>query len=276
MMSALAKSWKEDWHWFALLTITVLINLPMLAPTLLFSNDTLHSLIFFHFAYADLVLNDEIPRWLPNMGFGTSFDFNLFNTIQPTDYVMMAVGWLCGARDSLLLFKISVILCQGVLVLGLYLLSRKFFSSMLTVWMVCLGSLLTTSWMFCLPWSLTAYYMVPLELWFLLRFMESKNPAHLWLAGLTEGVSLLGTIPYIAPLHLFIVLAFLVPFLCRDPGLWRTFVNWRNFVHPLFFLLCGYMLLLVLWIRGIDVVWMSPNRDPESGRVSLSPFLGGG
>ena len=145
---------------------------------------------------------------------------------------------------------------------------------MLTVWMVCLGGLLTTSWIFCTPWSLTAFYLLPLVLWFVLRFLESKNPAHLWLAGLTEGVSLLGTVPYIAPLHLFIVLVFLVPFLCREPGLYRTFLNWRNFIHPLFFAFVGYYVLIGTWISGIDAVWTAPGRDFDTGNVPLNTFLG--
>jgi hypothetical protein len=291
----MTNSWKEDWHWFALLSITVLVNIPMLSPTLLFSNDTLHALIFFHFTYANLFLHNEIPNWIPYLAYGSTFDFYLFNTIQPTDYVVMAFGWLCGIRDSLLLYKISLILTQGILILGLYLLSRKLFTSlyyfsphtpcaehrtrsvratMPAVWMVCLGGLLTTNWMFCSPWSLTSYYMVPLVLWFVLRFLESKNPAHLWMAGLVEGLSLLGTIPYIAPIHLLIVVSFLVPILCREPGLFRTFVSWRNFVHPLFFVFCGYYLLLGTWINGLDLAWLAPGRDPETGNVPLDMFLG--
>ena len=118
----MATSWKKDWHWFALLALTFLVNVPMLSPTLLFANDSLHSLIFFHFAYSELVMNGAVPRWLAYLSFGVPFDFNLFNTIQPTDYVMIAVGWLCGIKDSLLLYKFSLILSQGFLVLGLYLL----------------------------------------------------------------------------------------------------------------------------------------------------------
>ena len=170
MMTTPAKSWQMDWHWFALLALTVLINMPMLSPELLFSNDTLHAFIFFHFAYTDLILYDEVPRWIPYLGFGATFDFNLWNTIQPSDYFVMAVGWLCGVRDTLLLYKWSLILSQCFLVLGLYLLSRRFFTSMLTVWMVCLGGLMTTTWMFCAPWCLTSFYLTPLVLWCLLRF----------------------------------------------------------------------------------------------------------
>ena len=268
------KSWKADWHWFALLAITILINVPMLSPKLLFTIDTLHAFTFFHFAYSELLLHDEVPRWIPYLGFGTTFDFNLWNTIQPADYVTMAVGWLFGVRDTLLLYKVSLILCQCFLMLGLYLLSRKCFTSMLTVWLVCLGGLLTTNSIFSSPWSLTAYYLVPLVLWFVLRFMESKNPAHLWLAGLTEGLALLGTVPYIAPLHLFIVAAFLVPWLCREPGLVRDFVNWRNFVHPLFFAFVAFYLLIGTWIMGIDVFWMVSGRDSATGNVPLETFLG--
>ena len=273
-MTAGTTSWQEKWHWFALLSLTFLVNVPMLSPTLFFSNDTLHAFIFFHFAYSELLVHNELPRWLPYLGYGTPFDFNLWNTIAPTDYVMMAAGWLCGVTDALLLFKISLILSQGVLVVGLYLLSRRLFTSMMTVWMVCLGGLLTTTWMLCSPWSLTSYYMVPLVLWFLLRFVDSRQPAQLWLAGLAEGLSLLGTVPYIAPLHLLIVLAFLMPFLCREPGLARAFVNWRNFIHPLFFAFVGYFVLLGTWIAGMDVVWLSPGRDAVTGNVPLPTFLG--
>jgi len=131
--------------WLSLLLITLLLNVPFLSPRLVFLHDTLSSFAFFQFAYSDLFLHDEFPKWIPLMGYGIPFDFNLFSTLLPTDYVMMAVGWLLGVHDAPLLFKLSLLLSQGIFVLGLDLLTGRLFASRLAVWMVCLGALLTNS-----------------------------------------------------------------------------------------------------------------------------------
>ena len=115
----------EAWNWFALLAVTILVNVPMLSPRLVFANDTLHNFVMFQYAYGELFFHNDFPRWIPAMGYGIPFDMNLLDSMQPSHFVMMGVGWLLGMRDAMLLFKLSMILSQAFLLLGLFLFARK-------------------------------------------------------------------------------------------------------------------------------------------------------
>ena len=101
------------------------------------------------------------------------------------------------------------------------------------------------SWTWSIQWNLTSDYMLPWVLWFLLRFLETGKPAQLWLAGMVEMLSLLGTIPYIVPVHFLILLTFLC---CWRPSFFPLLLRWRNFVHPLFFVFAGCACLLGFYV----------------------------
>jgi len=263
-----------DKHLLALLVFTFLINIPLLSPQVVFLHDTLNNFIFFHFTYSELYLNHEFPLWVPLYAYGIPIDQNLLFNLQPTDYVAMIVGLIFRMEDALLLFKLSAILSQTIFVLGLYLLARRLTSSLFVVWMVCLGGLLTNSWFYNSLLNFTVFYLLPLVFYFLIRFLESGKAMDLWLAGLIEVLSLLGTITYVAPLHLLMVLAFLVPCCVREPRCLWLFMRWRIFVHPLFFVFVLATLLIGDFSLGVgrEVTLLTMGRDSRTGTVSLLDF----
>src|SRR6478609_3230322 len=85
--------------------LVVLANVPFLSPSLVFVHDTQSKLHSFHYVYSQLFFDGEIPRWVPTIYYGLTADLFLF-AMQPVDWVMMALGWLLGVRDALVLFKI--------------------------------------------------------------------------------------------------------------------------------------------------------------------------
>src|SRR5271156_1885519 len=93
-------------HLLAILAITILINIPFLSPRLVFAHDTLNHVIYFHFGYSELFFHNDFPKWNPLTACGLPFDLDLLAQL-PTDYVAMAIGWLLGIPDAMLLFKIS-------------------------------------------------------------------------------------------------------------------------------------------------------------------------
>ena len=262
-----------DGNLLALLFITALANVPFLSPNLVFTHDTLNNFIFFQFAYSELFLHSSLPRWIPLMGYGIPFDFNLMSSLLPSDYVLMAGGWLFGIRDVLLLSKLSMVLSQCFFILGLYLLGRRVFTLMMSVWMVCLGALFTNAWLANCLLTFTVFYLLPLVLYFLLLFLQSEKPVYLWLAALVEIASLPGTLGYIAPIHLFIIVAFLVPFFCHEPGKIALFWRRSTWLHPLFFVFSFFLLIVGLIIFGMDAALLSVFRDQRTGNVALDVFL---
>ena len=257
-----------------LLTITVLANVPFLSPEVVFAHDTLHKFAIFHYVYSHLYFFGEFPRWIPVLAYGIPADYHLFLQ-QPTDLIVMLLGRLLNLTDALLLFKIGTILSQCIFAFGLLLLSERCYRSRLTVFLVCVGAVLTNSWLTQMAYTLGVGYLIPLVLYFLLRFMEDKAPAHLWTAAILETYSLFGVAPYVAPIHLLILVTFSSVFMLKDRSLILDFCRWRNFVHPLFFVFAGFLLLLGRFllesVQGLDII--DAHRDPESGNLYLWAFL---
>src|SRR5206468_378879 len=102
----------------------------------------------------------------------------------------------------------------------------------------------------------------------------SKASVHLWTAAMLETYSAIGMAPYVAPVHLLVLIAFVIPFLLREPTLFLDFFRWRNFVHPLFFVFVAFAVCLVLFVmgsfRGLDII--DEERDPVTGNVTLADF----
>ncbi len=264
---------KTAWHLVLLTAITFLVNVPFFSPRLVFVHDTLDNFIYFHYTYSDVYCQGEFPRWVPWLGYGMPYDFHIFDALLPTHYVAMASGWLFGVKDALLLFKLSMFLSQLLFVLGLYALSNKLCSSRLAVWAICLGALLTNAWLHNCLLNFTIFYLLPLVLYWLLEFFETARPGYLWAAGIVEALSLLGTLSYIAPLHLLILVAFVLAYACRDSSRALLLVRWRNFVHPLFFVFAVLLALQDCLVFGMDAEIIAPGRDPLTGNVRFDEFL---
>ena len=256
-----------------MLLLTVLLNLPMLSPRVVFVHDTLNNLIYFDFTYSGLLHHHSFPKWIPALGYGVPFDLHLFATMQPTNGVVMLAGWALGANNTLLLYKLSMILSQGIFVLGLYLLARRLYNSMLIVWMVCLGAVLTNSWMHSCVLNFTIFYMLPLVLYLLIRFFDTGHPKYLWSAALVETLSLYGTLSYIAPVHLLILGTFVLPCFWNQPKSLLLFVRWQTFAHPLFFAFVGFASMTAALVLGLDTVLLSPDREGNVGMVPFHNFI---
>ena len=256
-----------------LLLTTLLANLPMLSPRFVFVHDTLHKFCCFHYLYSHLFFFDELPKWIPFICYGIPCDWDLW-VMHPTDLLCMGAGWCLGVTDALLLFKLAMIVIQLIYVCGFFLLCRRCFHSLLTVFLVCMGAILTNSWFFQYGFILGNVYLLPLVLYFLLRFLESRQPTDLWIAGIVETYSFMG-IAYAVPVHVLILIAFMLPFLGRAPSILRVFLSWRTYVHPLFALLVCFQVMVGLFVFGIfqGQAIIDDMRDPATGVMSLAGFL---
>ncbi len=256
-----------------MLLVTVLLNVPMLSDRVVFVHDTLNNLIYFDFTYSELLHHHDYPRWIPVLVYGVPFDLHLFSTIQPTDTVVMLTGLVCGANDTLLLYKLSMILSQGIFVLGLFLLARRLYTSMLVTWMVCLGAVLTNSWMHSCLLNFTIFYMLPLVLFLLIRFFDTGRPRYLWSAALVETLSLYGTLSYIAPVHLLILGSFALACFWNQPKALLLFLHWRTYVHPLCLAFLCFTGMTAALVLGLDSVLLSPDREGNAGMVPFHSFI---
>jgi len=198
----------------------------------------------FHYFYNQFFHTGEIPRWTPYGTFGAPTGFWQLLLLTPANYVCMIVGRWLGTENVLGLFKLSLLMEQFILLVGLYKLARLLYASRLAVFMVCAGTLGTVVWC-CQVWSyLRVYYLLPLMLFFLLRFFERGRGWYFWLTGATVVVSLMGNPPFYALLWLVVLGVTAGVLTLRERSAWRSLV--RPSAGNLF-TFSGFLLLAAAW-----------------------------
>src|SRR5262245_54268462 len=258
------------------LTLLLLLSQSWRLPrTILPLHDTMQAFQIFHYFHSALYLQNRLPEWVPYAAFGMPTDFWSVVALTPASWLALAVGWLAHVEDSLLLFKLSILVEQLAFLLGMHLLSRELFRTRLAALFVCAGAVLSLNGSTQIWWDFRIYSLFPLGLYFLMRFFGQGAAVHLWLAGAVFAVSLLGNLPYFGPLYLFLVAVVAAVFAGRREIPWRgLLVGSRSHLAGLaVFALAaaGYVVLVRGAMRNLDII--TPGRDPASGATELSTFL---
>ncbi len=265
---------------FALLVlILIAINIPYFMPDFNFMpvHDTMGSVGIFSFIYNEYLLHNEIPLWMPYNLFGSPIDYYLLITMSPALYFTAFIGKLFGLTDALLLFKSALFLEQLALLIGTYFLSRRLFSHRATISFVCIGSTVISSfWGIQIYWNFRLYYLVPLTLFFIMRFHDTNDFRHLFSAGFITALSLIGNLIYYLPLFMFFYFVFVFMLFFSKANL---AIDVRGLFKPHSALLCSFFLVTFIIITAFTLnafhytLIYSPGRDPTTGKVSLWNFL---
>lgn len=266
----------RSWHldWLMLLPLFLILTATRLAPHVLPIHDSMQVFQAFHYFYSSWFFDGGLPEWIPYGAYGMPFDPWASMCLTPASYLAASAGKLLGVTDVLLLFKLAMALEELVFLLGLYALCRLLFSDRSAVLFVCIGALLSLNWQFQLWWNFRLFYLVPAALAYLILFFQRGQAAYLWLAGATFAVSLVGNLPYYAPLYLFMTAVFAGLLHAQTPAPWRA-VFARSTKNLAAFLLFAVMAGVYLSsVRAFMApLTTSTGRDVESGGTSLGNFL---
>lgn len=262
-----------------LLLYLLLLNLPFFAPSARFvpAHDTMAYAVNFHFIYSEYFLHGEMPRWMPYNLYGTPVDYDLCYTMSPALYFTALAGRWLGVRDSLLLFKVALLLEQLALLVGMYLLARRLFARRATRLFVCAGAAATAFWATQLYYNFRIYYLVPLALYFIVRYADTRDLKYLLTAALVAAMSLLGNVAFFAPLYVLVYGLFVVALLVRRGR--RFLPAPRTVFHPLTLLLLAAVAVSVfMYLRytahSFDLAMSyTRGRDPITRRATLNGFL---
>ena len=99
-------------------------------------------------------------------------------------------------RNTLLLVKASILLNEALLAFGLFLLGGELYRLRLTRLLIAMGGVLSVSWLQQAFINLGVFYLLPLTMYFLVRFFKTSNVSSLALAGLIEICSIPTGVPY--------------------------------------------------------------------------------
>lgn len=256
------------------LAFVVLLNLAYFDPRIVGINDTFYNFADFQIFYSELFFHGDLARWLPYGTYGLQADYEQIASLGPLSYLVGAVGALFHVRDALLLFKLAVVGEQMLFVFGVWRLAGLLFATRVTVLVLCLAAAGTSVWYAQQWWDLRIYAFLPLVLSFLFEFVETRQAARLWLAGLASIVWCLGSLPYWIPLWA-LLLAVIGAVAVRD---WRATLRALVSSRPrdvaalaVFAVAASAYAWFVL--HALDgTVLRAFDRDPLTGKVDLDNF----
>ena len=262
----------EKYLFGILVALVAAINIPYFKSTIIPRHDTMHYFEVFHFFYSNLLFNGELAQWMPFDTFGLPSNHDHLAFISPVIYCVFLIGYVFKITNVLLLFKVALLVEQCVFLLGMYLLSSLLFAKRSTIFILCLAAACSVDLYDQIFFDFKIFYLLPLALYFLLRFFAQKKPHFLWLTGLTLIAWVMGSVLYFFPLWLFVLaIPFLILFL-YDPSVCRCLFQ-RSFSH------IALLVVLVVVALGfyhhlkeiLNFVDLRP-RGPD-GKNALGMFL---
>jgi len=253
----------------------VLLNALHLSPRVVPIHDTFYNLANFHIVYGELLFHGTLPRWYPYGTYGLPSDLEQAASLSAASYAVALAGALLGVRDVLLLFKIGAIAEQLAFVLGVHLLGRRVFASRATTLLLCIAAAGSVVWNGQQWWDFRLYYLLPLVLYFVTAFVETRRPHFFWAAGIAGVAWALGIPPYATPvlaLGVAVVGAFAAG---RDAPRLLARLAEPSAANALSLAAFAAMAAAYAWFvtHALDHVSLhAPGRDAATGRVSAETF----
>src|SRR6185436_17119516 len=102
------------------------------------------------------------------------------------------LGLVFKVSNTLVLAKIAMLLNEVLYGFGLYLLGCEIYSRRLTRFLISLAGVLSITWMQEFFINVSVFYLLPLVLYFVVRFFKTQNVVCLFVAGLIEICSFIG------------------------------------------------------------------------------------
>lgn len=257
----------------------LLVNLPLLFGIVRPVHDTYSVFNVFYFVYNDFFFNNDLPAWQPFGSYGVHSYNQLINSLSPSHMFVGLIGWALGIKNTLFLFNLSLFLEQIIFLFGTYLLSKEIFRHKTTVAFVCLSTSLSTVLISQIWADFRVYSMLPLIIYFLVRFFSDKRLRHLGLSMVLFDISLLGNSAY---LSLVVVLELLIIFLVLFFG---NYKNWKDIlthskkdIFPGIALFLVFIAVLIIYYYFMShsmnlFEFLTPGRDPITGKTDIRTFL---
>ncbi len=237
-------------------------------------DNTLFTAFYFHPYYEEILTHNQIPLWFPYFAYGGTAEAGFILT-GSVEWFTILIGKLLNISNSLLLFRLSFVLRDGVFLFGMYLLSVFLFRRRSTVNLVCISTL-------CILTPLVrihsvAFYIItwfPLTLLFLLLFFRQRRPEYLWLTGIVGVISCFGLIYFIV-LYVVVILTIFAVLLYYHRDIWRCVParTWSNLATFLVFIFLagGFVYLHLSTLRG--VTFLRSDRDVVTGLPTFTSVV---
>ncbi len=240
-------------------------------------HDGFHYFVLQYYFLNNAVNYGEIPQWLPftTQGNISSWMYVIQNGLLQN--VLFLCGSLIKDINFLPLFHAGFVLDELLLLVGVWLLGRRFFASPFTIFFVTLSIMGSCIWILQPWWNFHFYYAIPLILYLIHTFIDSGKWRYFLLAGNLLFMQCLGNLPYFLPvISLVIFLYFLFYSLSNYQDTLQKIKAIRfgwSFVASSIFIITFFGLFYLFMNTGTDqIVSYSAMRNPDR-TASLDIFL---
>ncbi len=220
-------SWIAQRQFWLICLLAVVMFVPFLQNVYVPWHDTMYGFQVFHFFYSNYFYTGELAQWMPNDTFGMPSSHDQLFGISPVNYIAMFLGKMLGVTNALWLFKLCLLVEFLVFLSGLFLLCRLLFKNRLTVFLICLIALIRSHLLFQLYFDFRIMYLLPLVLYWLVRFVREKNLSYLWGTGIILIGWDMGNVLYFVFLWSFVLTVFLATLCWRERG-WAGCFDFKN------------------------------------------------
>lgn len=270
-----------NFDFILLIGFLLLLNIPYFVSAFRFlpAHDSMMHVLNFASIYKEYFFQGDLLSWMPYRLYGSSFDIFFISAMAPPFYLVMLLGKLTGITDSLWLFKTAVLLEQLVVLVGIYLLTKRIFVRRATMLFVSAGVLAVSAfWGIQITLNFRLYCIVPLLLYLIVRFYDTGSWEYLSSAGLlimfyyVAGCGLAATV-----FSTFFTITFGGGlYLFHAKTLYKRMKSFWKLPS-----LCLAFCLVVLTASALHFslstfyhsVLYTPARDPFTGKINLSTFL---
>jgi hypothetical protein len=219
----------------------------------------------------------EIPQWAPFMTHGTLATMGYIGPTGILQNILFLSGSLFKNINFLPLFYIGIFLDELLLLIGAWLLARRFFASPFTMFFVTLSIMGSCIWILQPWWNFHIYYAIPLIIYLVHAFIDSGKWRYYFLAGNLLFMQCLGNLPYFLPVTtLVIFLYFLFYFIFNYQDTWHNIkaINFGwSFVLSTSIIIILFASLNVIMSIGMDQIVNYNALRNLDGSATLDGFL---
>jgi len=216
----------------------------------------------------------DLVHWLPYGSYGMLAALQQVISLGPLDYVAGFFGTGLRIHDAMLLFTLARIGEVMVFAFGIWMPARRFFTECATAIALGIAAAGTTVWYAQVWFDLRFYYLLPLVLCCVHRFLDERRLAWFWLAGVTIFAWSVGNVPYFIPMWGFSLLCIVVPIALGHGDAWARLLR-PSRAGLLWFALFAASAAIFVYASfdalNFLVIRASPAATPLRGRSTSRP-----
>jgi hypothetical protein len=229
-----------------------------------------------YFFLNNAIQSGELAQWIPYMSHGTVA--TQWYAVQGSllQNALLPVAPLLQKIDLLTVFHVGMLVDEMMLLVGTWLLARRFFQLPAVVF-ITVSVVGSAVWLDQPYWNVRLYYALPLVLELGHRFLESGRWRWFVLAANLLAFQVIGNLPYFVPVATFAVFVYFASVAVPNPQpMWnqiRTLrLNWRAAAAISVSAVSFVAAYACLVIGTNELVTYSTGRGPD-GSTTLEGFL---